>query len=89
MKEVIEIFILLFSDFEPLSLYKHPDYAIMLCRNAETISSLNRTKGPTNIVEYYRDRDDEIMNFDPAEQYEFLEEITRFVSKSFIRNIFF
>lgn len=65
------------ENFEPLSLYKHPDYAIMLCRNAETISSLNRTKGPTNIVEYYRDRDDEIMNFDPAEQYEFLEEITR------------
>lgn len=62
---------------DSLSLYIHPDYAIMLCRNAETISSLNRTQGPANVVEYYRDRDDEIMDFDPAEQYDFLEDITR------------
>ncbi|CAI9716207.1 muscle M-line assembly unc-89-like [Octopus vulgaris] len=60
-----------------LELHKHPDYSQMLCINADIISSLNRSQGPANVVEYYKDRDDEVMNFDPAEQYTFLEEITR------------
>ncbi|GAB1597543.1 obscurin-like [Argonauta hians] len=60
-----------------LELHKHPEYSQMLCKNADIIASLNRSQGPTNVVEYYRDRDDEVMDFDPAEQYTFLEEITR------------